>query len=111
MDVKQACVYQSYQESREVTTVPDDDHCISDSSCSSENESESLEHESVNSQEAMDEAFARSLQDLGEEFDEFFITDFNGSSSSALNEQAHVASPDSSQEDIDPDNMRYEVHK
>ncbi|KAJ0466194.1 putative E3 ubiquitin-protein ligase BIG BROTHER [Helianthus annuus] len=43
----------------------------------------------------MDEAFARSLQELGEEFDEFFIAEFN-------------ATPDLNQDDIDPSNMRYE---
>ncbi|KAD7480421.1 hypothetical protein E3N88_03557 [Mikania micrantha] len=90
----QACVYQSYQENmtdRAGGTADDDDDDHSSDSISSEDEDESS---SVISQEAMDEAYARSLQE-GQEFDEFFIREFN--SSSNLN-----------QDDIDPDDMRYE---
>ncbi|MFS7989172.1 putative transcription factor C2H2 family [Helianthus anomalus] len=92
--LQQACVYHSYQEcvARAVGTNDDDDDDDDDGSSSSEDEGESS---SVISQEAMDEAFARSLQELGEEFDEFFIAEFN-------------ATPDLNQDDIDPANMRYE---
>ncbi|KAL8192759.1 hypothetical protein R6Q57_027207 [Mikania cordata] len=99
----QACVYQSYQENmadRAAGTTDEDDDDDDDDDDDHSNDSTSSEDEdessSVISQEAMDEAYARSLQELGEEFDEFFITEFN--SSSNLN-----------QDDIDPDDMRYEV--
>ncbi|XP_076935638.1 uncharacterized protein LOC143602410 isoform X1 [Bidens hawaiensis] len=72
-----------------------DDHIHIHDSSSSEDEGESSRDGSVNSQEAMDEAFARSLQELGEEFDEFFIAEFN-------------AGPGLNREEVDTDNMRYE---
>ncbi|KAI3793039.1 hypothetical protein L1987_35651 [Smallanthus sonchifolius] len=92
--LQQACVYQSYQENGTNRVVGSDDDHISESSCS-EDEGGSSRAESVISQEAMDEAYARSLQELGEEFDEFFITEFN-------------SSPHLNQQDIDTTNMRYE---
>ncbi|GJR78569.1 zinc finger, RING/FYVE/PHD-type containing protein [Tanacetum coccineum] len=122
--LQQASVYHSYQESgaNRVVTIEDDHR--SDSSCSEdededgdddadeseserdgdddENEGESTRDGSQNSQEAMDEAYARSLQELGEEFDEFFISEFNS------NANGTAESSDSGQDDIDPDNMRYE---
>lgn len=103
--MQQACVYQSYQENGTSRVVDcDDDHIHSSGSSSSEEEEEDdddddeseSESSSVISQEAMDEAYARSLQESGEEFEEFFIAEFN--SSLNLN-----------QEDVDPVNMRYEV--
>ncbi|XP_023754762.1 E3 ubiquitin ligase BIG BROTHER-related [Lactuca sativa] len=130
--LQQASVYQSYQESgRNRVVATDDEHHISDSSCSSEDEDEdddddededvdedadededdgeSLVHEIVNSQEVTDEAYARSLQEFGEEYDEFMITEFSGRASGVTESPStHVSSPDSSQDDIDPDNMRYE---
>lgn len=127
--LQQASVYHSYQESGTNRVVTIEDNHISDSSClededeveddeADEGESERDEDEgelerdeyegestrggSQNSQEAMDEAYARSLQELGEEFDEFFITEFNS------NANGTAESSDSGQDDIDPDNMRYE---
>ncbi|KAI3800157.1 hypothetical protein L1987_35467 [Smallanthus sonchifolius] len=88
--LQQACVYQSYQENGTNRVVGSDDDVDDHIS-----ESSSSRAESVISQEAMDEAFARSLQELGEEFDEFFITEFN-------------SSPHLNQQDIDTSNMRYE---
>ncbi|CAI9259673.1 unnamed protein product [Lactuca saligna] len=120
--LQQASVYQSYQESgRNRAVATDDEH----SSCSSEDEEEdedededadadeddgeSSVHEIVNSQEVTDEAYARSLQEFGEEYDEFMITEFSGRASGVTESPlTHVSSPDSSQDDIDPDNMRYE---
>ncbi|KAI3692810.1 hypothetical protein L6452_32633 [Arctium lappa] len=78
---------------------------------SSEDEGEASRNGSVISQEAMDEALARSLQELGEEFDEFFITQFSGSANGITENPIAtptVTSSDSSQEDIDPDNMQHE---
>ncbi|KAI3690573.1 hypothetical protein L2E82_48683 [Cichorium intybus] len=71
--LQQASVYQSYKESvrnRVVTTH--DDHMSESSSLADDDDDdgESSSHEDVISQEAMDEAIARSLQD---EFDDFFI--------------------------------------
>ncbi|KAI3779365.1 hypothetical protein L2E82_09081 [Cichorium intybus] len=71
--LQQESVYQSYKESvrnRVVTTH--DDHMSESSSLADDDDDdgESSSHEDVISQEAMDEAIARSLQD---EFDDFFI--------------------------------------
>ncbi|KAI3720735.1 hypothetical protein L2E82_31728 [Cichorium intybus] len=118
--LQQASVYQSYQESvRNRVVATDDDH-ISES-CSSDDDDDDGEcsmHEDVISQEAIDEAIARSLQD---EFDELYLELYLTESSDRASDltespmlsvqmyQTEVASPDSSQqEDIDPDNMRYE---
>lgn len=108
--LQQASVYQSYQESvRNRVVATDDDH-ISES-CSSEDDDdddgECSMHEDVISQEAIDEAIARSLQD---EFDELYLTESSDRASDLTESpMTEVASPDSSQqEDIDPDNMRYE---
>lgn len=120
--LQQASVYHSYQESgtnRVVTIEGSDPICSEDEDDDAdereserdedegelerdENEGESERDESQNSQEAMDEAYARSLQELGEEFDEFFISEFNS------NANGTAESSDSGQDDIDPDNMRYE---
>ncbi|KAI3519507.1 hypothetical protein L1887_08682 [Cichorium endivia] len=105
--LQQASVYQSYQESvRNRVVATDDDH-IHESSSSEDDDGESSSHEDVISQEAMDEAIARSLQD---EFDELFLTESSDLTESPMaTPLTEVASPDSSQqEDIDPDNMRYE---
>ncbi|XP_076953066.1 E3 ubiquitin-protein ligase BIG BROTHER-like [Bidens hawaiensis] len=92
--------YQENETNRVVVVVhdhdDDDDHIHIHDSSSSEDDGESFRDGSVNSQEAMDEAFARSLQELGEEFDEFFIAEFN-------------AGPGLNREDVDTDNMRYEL--
>lgn len=119
--LQQASAYQSYQESeRNRDAVTDDEHS-SDASCSSEDEEEdedededdgeSSRHEIDDSQEAMDEALARTLQELGEEYDEYFIREFNGRATGPTESPIStpsISSPDSSQEDPDPDNMRYE---
>ncbi|KAI3749034.1 hypothetical protein L6452_12556 [Arctium lappa] len=111
--LQQASVYESIQEYGRNRVVASDDDDSRDSSVSLEDEGEALRNGSVGSQEAVDEALARSLQELGEEFDEFFITQFNGNASGITEspiatptEQA--ASSDSSQDDVDPDNMQYE---
>ncbi|KAK1409160.1 hypothetical protein QVD17_35685 [Tagetes erecta] len=101
--LQQACVYHSYQENGTSRVVSSDDgHIHSSDSSSSEEEEEDDDDDddesqssSVISQEAMDEAYARSLQELGEEFDEFFIAEFN-------------SRPNLNQEDVDPVNMGYE---
>ncbi|XP_071705834.1 E3 ubiquitin ligase BIG BROTHER-related-like [Rutidosis leptorrhynchoides] len=123
--LQQATVYQSYQDNYEVTrntvVVSDDDgdndnhdddddhhhHHISDSSCSSDDDSETSRRESDSSHEATDEAFARSLQEMGEEFDEFFIAEFNTENLRATPTEQETSTV-SSQDDVDPDNMRYE---
>ncbi|XP_024977432.1 E3 ubiquitin ligase BIG BROTHER-like isoform X1 [Cynara cardunculus var. scolymus] len=111
--LQQASVYESIQEYGRNRVVASDDHPSRDSSVSSEDEGEASRNESVISQEAMDEALARSLQELGEDFDEFFITQFSGNANSIT--ESPVATPteqapssDLRQDDIDPDNMQYE---
>ncbi|XP_076953090.1 E3 ubiquitin ligase BIG BROTHER-related-like isoform X1 [Bidens hawaiensis] len=98
-DEGESSSYQENDTNRVVVVVhdhdDDDDRIHIHDSSSSEDEGESSRDGSVNSQEAMDEAFARSLQELGEEFDEFFIAEFN-------------AGPRLNREDVDTDNMRYE---
>lgn len=113
--LQQASVYESIQEygRNRVVASNDDDDDSRDSSVSSEDEGEASRNGSVISQEAIDEALARSLQELGEEFDEFFITQFSGSAngiteSPIATPTERAASSDSSQDDIDPDNMQYE---
>nr|XP_043632846.1 E3 ubiquitin ligase BIG BROTHER-related-like [Erigeron canadensis] len=114
--LQQASVYHSYQECGMSRAVATDDARSNTSSCSSDEEdededeieNESSRDESVLSQEAMDEAYARSLQELGEEFDEFFITEFNAESRHVETSTEQVSSSEASEDDIDPDNMRYE---
>lgn len=108
--LQQASVYESIQEYERNRVVGSDDDQSRDSNVSLDDEGEPSREESVVSQEAIDEALARSLE-LGEEYDEFFITQFSGNANGITEspiETPTAPSSDSSQDDIDPDNMQYE---
>lgn len=115
--LQQASVYKSYQESgsRNRVVATDDEHIINPSfSSEDENEDDDGEqsnHEIIDSQEAMDEAYARTLQE--EEYDEYFMRESNDQESGLIESpitspSTHIASPDSSEDGPDPDNMGYE---
>ncbi|KAL4591375.1 hypothetical protein LXL04_004336 [Taraxacum kok-saghyz] len=71
-----------------------------------EEEGECSSHE----QEAIDEAFARSLQELGEEFDDIYISEHSGTQSSRTtpSSRSQGANSNSMHDSIDPDGMEYE---
>ncbi|KAI5670131.1 hypothetical protein M9H77_10495 [Catharanthus roseus] len=97
------------------------------SSGSSSNRSQSLVQEgessrnaNVESQMALDEALARSLQELGDDFEDFYITEHSGTmaATSVSTTESRESTPRETpamagsqtvrQDDIDPDNMTYE---
>lgn len=81
-------------------------------------EGESSRGESTNSQVALDEALARSLQELGDDFEDFYIAEHSSAEAgsagtgstevSPIETPARVVSENLRQDDIDPDNMTYE---
>ncbi|KAJ9545958.1 hypothetical protein OSB04_025665 [Centaurea solstitialis] len=100
--LQQASMYQSFQE-RDKKKVND------------EGEGGSSKRVGGMSQEAIDEALARSLQELEEEFDDILISENSNGSTSGSTEssittplRAQAASSDSGQDSIDLDNMQYE---
>ncbi|XP_071732203.1 E3 ubiquitin ligase BIG BROTHER-related-like [Rutidosis leptorrhynchoides] len=106
--LQQASMYQSFQEFEK--NKRDDDindliHLLAD-------EGESSRREDVMTQEAIDEALARSLQELGEGFDDLIITEHsgtaNGSTHSTGATPSRAASMSSMQDSIDLDSMQYE---
>lgn len=101
--LQQESVYRSYQEKGKQLS--------SENQLSGGQEGESSRTGSATSQEALDEAIARSLQELDEDFDNFGVTD--RSSTTEVTENSVEAPPRATsqnlrQDDIDPDNMNYE---
>ncbi|KAI3757588.1 hypothetical protein L6452_05129 [Arctium lappa] len=100
--LQQASMYQSFQERDKNNGV------------ATYNEGESSRHVGGMSQEALDEALARSLQEVGEGFDDLLISEYSGSASG--NAESHIATPSRAQagssnrrqDSVDPDNMQYE---
>ncbi|PWA88536.1 zinc finger, RING/FYVE/PHD-type [Artemisia annua] len=123
--LQQASMFQSFQErdknkNKRVVTYDDDDihewgHLLGD-------KGESSKNEDVMTQEAIDEALARSLQELGDGFDHLFIAEHNGSASGstrspiatpsrvpiATPSRAQATSSTSMDDAIDTDGMQYE---
>lgn len=113
--LQQASMFQSFQErdkNKRVVTYDDDDihewgHLLVD-------KGESSRNEDVRTQEAIDEALARSLQELGDGFDHLLIAEHNGSASGstrspiATPSRAQAASSTSMDDAIDTDGMQYE---
>ncbi|XP_024963430.1 E3 ubiquitin ligase BIG BROTHER-related-like [Cynara cardunculus var. scolymus] len=112
--LQQASMYQSFQERDMSNSVGTYDDGIQNWGRPVQDEGESSRHVGGLSQEAMDEALARSLQELEDGFEGVFISEHSGSasgntgSSIATPSRAEVASSDSGQNSIDPDNMQYE---
>lgn len=111
--LQQESMYRSFQErdknKNKNSVVPYDDDIIYWGHFM-EDEGESSRHEDVMTQEAIDEALARSLQELGDGFEDIQISEHSGTESSTPTpSRAHSASASSRQEDsIDLDNMQYE---
>lgn len=110
--VQQESVYLSIQENgrnrRSTSHSSDKSHLVAQ-------EGESSHGGSNNSQVALDEALARSLQELGDDFDNFYPLEHNGAEAgtriaeaSTVETPARAASHNLTQDDIDPDNMSYE---
>lgn len=77
-------MYQSFQErdkNKRAAAYEDDD--INDWAHLLHDEGESSRHEDVMTQEAIDEALARSLQELGEGFEDLLISEHSGSGSAS----------------------------
>ncbi|KVH87403.1 Zinc finger, RING/FYVE/PHD-type [Cynara cardunculus var. scolymus] len=140
--LQQASMYQSFQERDMSNSVGTYDDGIQNWGRPVQDEGESSRHVGGLSQEAMDEALARSLQELEDGFEGVFISEHSGSASGGLRlypicsltlerrsiykhvvitccagntgssiatpSRAEVASSDSGQNSIDPDNMQYE---
>lgn len=113
--LQQASVYQSFEERDQNHGVGTYDEDINNWGHQLEDEGESSRHVGgMSQQEALDEALARSLQELGEGFDDLFIFEHTGNASGST--ESHIATPsraqaaslDSGQDSIDPDNMQYE---
>lgn len=81
----QASMFQSFQErdknKRVVTYDDDDDDDIHEWGHLLGDKGESSRNEDVMTQEAIDEALARSMQELGDGFDHLLIAEHNGSAS------------------------------
>ncbi|KAA8539887.1 hypothetical protein F0562_026579 [Nyssa sinensis] len=72
-------------------------------------EGESSPGRNVESQLALDEALARSLQELGDDLDDLYISETTGNTGvSSSGTPVRSVSPDLRQDDIDPDDMTYE---
>ncbi|KAK1431672.1 hypothetical protein QVD17_08204 [Tagetes erecta] len=112
--LQQASMYQSFQErarNNNIVTYDDDiskwGHLLVD-------EGESSRNGDAMTQEAIDEALARSLQDLGDGFDDLLISELSDSTSGSAETRiatpatARAASSNSRQDSIDPDSMQYE---
>ena len=74
----QESVYQSLQANGKNKGISSDYGQSSDRSQVSGQDGESSRGGSVESQLALDEALARSLQELGEDFDDFYISEHSG---------------------------------
>ncbi|GJW20939.1 E3 ubiquitin ligase BIG BROTHER-like protein [Tanacetum coccineum] len=113
--LQQASMFQSFQErdkNKRVVMYDDDDihewgHLLVD-------EGDTSRGEDVVTQEAIDEALARSLQELGDGFDHLLIAEHSGSASGST--QSPIATPSRAQaasstlmdDSIDTDGMQYE---
>ncbi|XP_076921029.1 E3 ubiquitin ligase BIG BROTHER-related-like [Bidens hawaiensis] len=112
--LQQASMYHSFQERARDNNKGTNDDDISKWAHLLVDEGGSSRNDDVKQQEAIDEALARSLQELGEGFDDLLVSEFSGSSSGsaeshvATSTQAQAASSNSRQDPIDPDNMQYE---
>lgn len=113
--LQQASMYQSFQErTRNNNRATYDDDVNDWGHLLKDDEGESSRHEDVMTQEAIDEALARSLQDLGDGFDNLLISEnsgtTNGSTESpiATPSRAQGSSSNSREDSIDPDSMEYE---
>ncbi|CAI9302402.1 unnamed protein product [Lactuca saligna] len=122
--LQQESMYQSFQErdkNKKVAAIDDDIiylcHLLQEEEEDEEEEEKEGEcsrHEGVMTQEAIDEALARSLQELGEGFDDIIISEHSrtasGSTQSpiATPSRAHSERLNSMQDSIDPDSMQYE---
>nr|XP_043617050.1 E3 ubiquitin ligase BIG BROTHER-related-like [Erigeron canadensis] len=112
--LQQASMYQSFQErdkNKRAITYDDDD--INDWGHLLEDEGEASRNEAAMTQEAIDEALARSLQELGEGFDDLLISEHSGSTSGSTESsietpRAQAASLISVEDSIDTDGMQYE---
>lgn len=89
----------------------------SDKSYVTEQEGESSHGGSTNSQVALDEALARSLQELEDDFDDFHLHEHNDTESEGRTtevdstenpERLQAITQNLTQDDVDPDNMSYE---
>lgn len=101
--LQQGSVYLSFQENSKQSSNL--------SQSSGRPEGESSRGRSANSQEALDEALARSLQELEEDFDDFEVTERSSTTEvreSSVEAPARVTSENARQDDINPDNMNYE---
>ncbi|KAM0070996.1 putative transcription factor C2H2 family [Helianthus debilis subsp. tardiflorus] len=112
--LQQASMYQSFQErarNNNKGTYDDDDisnwgHLLVD-------EGESSRNGDVMTQEAIDEALARSLEELGEGFDDLLVSELSGNASGSAESRVETptraqAASQSRQDFIDPDSMQYE---
>ncbi|KAI3508258.1 hypothetical protein L1887_23264 [Cichorium endivia] len=111
--LQQESMYQSFQERDKKNNKSDyDDEFVYWGYLleEEEGEGECSSHEGVMTQEAIDEALARSLQELGEGFDDILISQHdNTDNSTATTSSAQASSSNSREEDsIDTDNMQYE---
>ncbi|KAL8253165.1 hypothetical protein R6Q59_036858 [Mikania micrantha] len=112
--LQQASMYESFQERAQNNNNGTYDDDISNWGHLLVDEGESSWNGDVKTQEAIDEALARSLQELGEGFDDILISEHSGSASGseesrvATPTQVQAASSSSRQDSIDPDSMQYE---
>ncbi|KAI3783924.1 hypothetical protein L1987_43015 [Smallanthus sonchifolius] len=116
--LQQASMYQSFQECAQNNNDVTYDDDISNWAHLLVDEGETSRSDDVMKQEAIDEALARSLQELGEGFDDLLISELSGSASGSAENRiatpiatptrAQAASSNSRQDAIDPDSMQYE---
>ncbi|KAL3524240.1 hypothetical protein ACH5RR_017074 [Cinchona calisaya] len=111
--LQQESVYQYIQANGKNKDKSSNTGQTSNTNQSSLQEGESSHFASVESQLALDEALARTLQDLGEDFDDLYISEHSGAvaESSARTPRetpVRVANHTTRQDVIDPDNMTYE---
>ncbi|CAK9187219.1 unnamed protein product [Ilex paraguariensis] len=109
----QESVYESLQASGKNKGISSDSGQTSDRSQVSGQDGESSRGGSVESQLALDEALARSLQELGEDFDDFYISEHSGTAAgstelSPRETLVRTVSHHRRDDDVDPDNMTYE---
>uniref|UniRef100_A0A5B7CAW3 Putative E3 ubiquitin ligase BIG BROTHER-like n=1 Tax=Davidia involucrata TaxID=16924 RepID=A0A5B7CAW3_DAVIN len=115
---QQEIVYQSLQGNNRNRGRTSDHGQSIDWSQFSGQEGESSWGKSIDSQLALDEALARSLQDLGDDLDDLYISESIGNAGSSSSRTGtpvssretpiRSESPDVRQDDIDPDEMTYE---
>ncbi|KAL8233024.1 hypothetical protein R6Q57_002802 [Mikania cordata] len=112
--LQQASMYESFQERARNNNKGTYDDDISNWGHLLVDEGESSWNGDVMTQQAIDEALARSLQELGEGFDDILISEHSGSAGGceesrvATPTQVQAASSSSRQDSIDPDSMQYE---